>query len=231
MIDEFIDLIAECDSDFRSTNVVFHEIDSGASRPLRQPARRIPYGEQRNAIESEIEKLLENGVARPSTSPWASPVVMVKQKDGSWRMCVDYRRVNAATKFDCFPLPSLNEALDAVAGYSVFFSLDLAMAYHQVPVAPSDVEKTAFITHAGLFEMTKMPFGLCNAPSTYQRLMSIVLRRLMMRICLAYHDAVIVYSRHLFQHLRDLRAVFERLRVVGLKLKPSKCQLSRDEVL
>ena len=100
---------------------------------------------------------------------------MVKKKDGSWRMCVDYRRVNAATKFDCIPLPRLDEALDAVAGCSVFSFFDLEMAYHQVPVAPSDVEKTEFITHVGLFEMTKMPFGLCNAPSTYQRLMSIVL--------------------------------------------------------
>ena len=105
------------------------------------------------------------------------------------------------------------------------------MAYHQVPVALSDVENTAFITNAGLFEMTKMPFGLCNAPSTYQRLMSIVLSKLMTRICLAYLDDVIVYSHHHSQHLRDLRAVFERLRVAGLKLKPSKCQLFRDEVL
>ena len=156
---------------------------------------------------------------------------MAKKKDGSWRMCVDYRRVNAATKFDCFPLPRLDDALDAVAGCSVFSFLDLAMAYHQVQVALSDVEKTAFITHAGLFEMTNMPFGLSNAPSTYQRLMSIVLRGLMTRICLAYLDDVIVYSRHHSQHFRDLRAVFERLRVAGLKLKPSKCQLFRDEVL
>ena len=193
MVDKFIDVFAECDLDVVSTNIVFHEIDTGASCPLRHPARRIPYGEQRNAVESEIEKLLENGVARSSTSPWASPVVMVKKKDGYWRMCVDYRRVNAATKFDCFPLPPLDEALDAVAGCTVFSSLDLAMAYHQVPVAFFDVEKTAFITHAGLFEMTKMPFGLCNAPSIYQRLMSIVLRGLITRICLLYFDDVVVY--------------------------------------
>ena len=159
---------------------------------------------------------------------------MVKKKDGSWRMCVDYRRVNAATMFDCslpVPLPRFDEALDTVAGCSVFSSLDFAMAYHQVPVAPSDVEKTAFITHAGLFEMTKMPFGLCNAPFTYQRLMSIVLRGLMTRICLVYLDDVIVYSRHHSLHLRDLRAVFERFRIACLKLKPSKCQLFRDKVL
>ena len=114
---------------------------------------------------------------------------------------------------------------------AVFSSLDLAMAYHQVPVAPSDIEKTAFITHAGLYEMIKMPFGLCNAPSTYQRLMSIVLRGLIARICLAYFDDVIVFSRRLHQHLDDLRAVFQRVLAAGLKLKPSKCQLFRDEVL
>ena len=145
--------------------------------------------------------------------------------------CVDYRCVNAATKFDYFPLPRLDEALDAVVGCSVFSSLDLAMAYHQMPIAFSDVKKTAFITHAGLFEMTMMPFGLCNTPSTYQRLMSIVLRKLMTRICLAYLDNVIVYSRSHYQHLRDLKAVFERLRVAGLKFKPVKFQLFRDEVL
>ena len=160
MVEEFIDFFAECDSDVGSSNVVFHEIDTGALRPLRQPTRCIPFGEQRNAVETEIEKLLENGVARPSTSPWASPVVMVKKKDGLWRMCVDYRRVNAATKFDCFPLLRLDEALDVVAGCSVFSSFDLAMAYHQVPAVHFDVEKTAFITHANLFEMSKMPFNL-----------------------------------------------------------------------
>ena len=167
LIVEHLDIFAECDSDVGTTVIVFHEIDTGDSRPLRQPARRTPYGDQRTAIENEITKLLGAGIARPSTSPWASPVVMVKKKDGSWRMCVDYRRLNTVTKFDCFPLPRLDEALDAVANCKVFSSLDLAMAYHQVPVEPQDIEKTAFITHVGLFEKTKMPFGLCNAPSTY----------------------------------------------------------------
>ena len=212
---EFLDSFAKSDNDGGTTNLVFHEIDTGASRPLRQPARRLPYGEQRKAVESEISKLVDAGIARLSTSPWASPVVMVKKKDGGWRMCVDYRRLNTATKFDCFPLPRLDEALDAFSGAVVFSSLDLAMAYHQVPVAPQDVEKTAFITHMGLFEMAKMPFGLCNAPSTYQRLMSIVLQGLIGRICLAYLDDVIVFSKRKSDHLDDLREVFVRVQSGG----------------
>ena len=105
-------------------------------------------------------------------------------------MCVDYRRVDAATKFDCFLLPRFDEAFDHVVGCSVILSFDLAMAYYQLPVALSGVENSAFTTHAGFFEITKMPFGLCNAPSTYQRLMLIVLSGLMTRICLAYLDDV-----------------------------------------
>ena len=160
-------MFAENDVDVGTASFMFHEIDTGDMRPLRQPVRRLPYGDVREAVEKEIHKLTLAVIARTSTSPWASPVVMVRKKDGAWRMCVDYRRLTSITKFDCFPLPRLDEAVDAFAGATVFSSLDLAMAYHQVPVKPADVEKTAFITHVKLFEMVKMPFGLCNAPSTY----------------------------------------------------------------
>ena len=150
MVSKYLDVFAESDADVGTTNLTFHEIDTDYIRPLRQPERRIPYGEMRTAVESEIEKLVGAQIARPSTSPWASPVVMVQKKDGGWRMCVDYRRLYSVTKFDCVPLPRLDETLDAFAGATVFSSLDLAMSYHQVPVKPSDVEKTAFITHVGL---------------------------------------------------------------------------------
>ena len=133
---------------------------------LRQPVRRLPYGEMCAALKFEVNKLLSADIARASTSTWVSRVVMVREKDSGWRMCVNYRRLNSVTKFDCFSLPSLDNALDAFAGATVFSSLDLAMAYHEIPVKPSDVEKTAFITHVGFFEMQKMRFGLCNAPST-----------------------------------------------------------------
>ena len=146
-------------------------------------------------------------------------------------MCVNYRHLNSVTKFDCFPQPRVDEALDAFAGATVFSSFDLAMAYLQVPVKPSDVEKTAFITHVGHFEMQKMLFGICNAPSKYQRFMAGLLQGLIGRICLAYLDDVIVFSKKRSEHAADLEAVFDRIRFVGLKLKPSKCSLFANKVL
>ena len=156
---------------------------------------------------------------------------MVKKNDGSLRMCVDYRRVNATTKFDSFPLLRLDKTLNVFAGSVVFSSLNLAMTYHQVLLFADDVEQTAFITHLGLFEMARMPFGLCNAPSTYQRLMSIGLRGFIGKICLAYLDDVIVFSKKFSDHIEHLRAVFERIRSANLKLKPSKCYLFHDKVI
>ena len=208
LIVEHLDIFAECDSDVGTTYIVFHEIDTGDSRPLRQPARRTPYGDHRTAIENEITKLFGAGIARPSTSPLASPVVMLMKKDGSWRMRVAYRRLNTVTKFDCFPLLLFDEAFDAFANCKVFSSLDLAIAYHQVPVEQQDIEKTVFITRDGLFKMAKMPFGLCNAPSTFQRLMSIVPRELIYRIWIAYLDDVIVFSKQRTSHIDDNRTVF-----------------------
>ena len=147
-------------TDVVTTNLVFHKIDTGDVRPIRQFVHRLPYGEMRAAVESEIDKLVVADISRLSISPWASPVVMLRKKDGSWRLCVDYSQLNSVTKFDCFILPRLDKTLYSFAGATVLSSLNLAMAYHQVPVKPSDVEKTAFITHVGLFEMQKMPFGL-----------------------------------------------------------------------
>ena len=160
LVCKYLDIFAESDADVGTTSLVFHEIDTPDTRPLRQFVRRLPYGEVREALAKEIEKLTNAGIARPSTSPWASPVVMVRKKDGGWRMCVDYHRLNSVTKFDCFLLLRLDEALDAFACATVFSSLDLTIAHHQVPVKPADVEKTAFITHVGLYEMMKMFFGL-----------------------------------------------------------------------
>ena len=142
-----------------------------------------------------------------------------------------YCRLNSIINFDCFSLPRLDKVLDAFAGATVFSSLDFAVEYHQVPVKPADIENTAFITQAGRFKITKMPFGLCNSLSTYQRLMMSVLQIFIGRICLEYLDDVIVFFKRRGYHVNDLRTVLDRIRDAGLKLKPAKCNIFGKQVL
>jgi hypothetical protein len=230
IIDDNLDAFAVHDLDVGRVDRVFHQIHTGDSRPLRQPVRRLAYGEQREEVQKQIHNLLNAGLIRPSNSPWASPIVLVRKKDGSVRMCVDYRRLNQIAKMDAYPLPRLDETLDSFLGAQFFSSLDLAMGYHQVPVSPEDIEKTAFITHVGLFEFITMPFGLSGAPATFQRLMNSVLRGILGKFCAAYLDDIIVYSETESSHLQHLQEVFRRLRDAGLRLKTRKCVLFRPEV-
>lgn len=145
-------------------------------------------------------------------------------------MYVDYRRLNSITKFDCLPLPPLDKAFDVFSGAMVFSSLDLAITYHQVPVKPSDVVKTAFIKHVRFCKMSKMPFVLCNALLTYQRLMAGVIHDLIGRICLAYLNDVIVVTKKRFDHTANFRAVLDQISPPGLKLKNVKCSLFCEQV-
>ena len=230
LVREYADVFASSDVDLGRTGVVQHTINTGDAAPIKQRPHRIPYCE-RPKLEGEVHRLLDAEVIQPSSSPWASPIVLVRKKDGGVRMCVDFRKVNLVTKKDCFPLPRLDETLDALAGAKFFSSLDLLMGYHQVEMAPDDREKTAFVTHLGQFQYRVMPFGLTNAPATFQRLMSIVLHGHLGHICLAYLDDILIFARDFGEHVQRLRLVFQRLRDAGLKLKPSKCKLFRAETI
>ncbi|KRZ01755.1 Retrovirus-related Pol polyprotein from transposon, partial [Trichinella zimbabwensis] len=181
-------------------------------------------------MDQLIREMLRSGVIEPASGPWSSPVVLVRKKDGSHRFCVDYRKLNAVTRIDAQPIPRIDDTLDALAGAQWFSTLDLASGYWQVEVAECDREKTAFSTPMGLFQFRVMPFGLCNAPATFQRLMETALRGLTWKACLVYLDDIIVFGKTEKEHLELLEEVLSRLRAVGLKVKPGKCQLMRRSV-
>jgi len=229
LLTKFEDVFSATEGDLGRTNITEHKIDTGTARPIRQPLRRqpLPY---RDAIDKHLDQMLDSGVIEPAMSEWAANVVLAKKKDGTLRFCIDYRQLNAQTRKDSYPLPRTDECLDALSGAEWFSTLDLRSGYHQVAMDPKDSDKTAFVTRKGIFRWRVMPFGLCNAPATFQRLMDIVLSGLNFEICLVYLDDVIVFGQSWEEHLERLSSVFQRLRSARLKLKPSKCHLLRRTV-
>ena len=211
------------------TDRVCHKIDTGSALPVRLPYRRLPVS-KKGALEEEVDKMLEDGIIVPSESPWSSPVVMVTKKDGSCRFCIDYRRLNGITRKNAYPLPRIDESLDSLGGNQWFCTLDLQSGYWQIGMDPDDREKTAFTTHLGLFEWNVMPFGLCNAPATFENMMETMLRGLLFKKCLVYLDDVIVFGDSKESCLANLEQVLDRLISYNLKLKPKKCKLFRRTV-
>ena len=217
------------ENDLGRTGIIKHKITTGNTPPIKQPMRRVPIHMQ-DEVDRQIDEMLDNDIIQPSTSPWASGVVLVKKKDGTKRFCIDYRRLNDVTVKDAYPLPRIDESLDQLAGSKWFSCLDLSAGYWQVEVAPEDKQKTAFVTRRGLFEFNAMPFGLCNAPATFERLMETVLSGLHWQICLIYLDDIIVFGKTFPEMINNLDLVLQRFSQAGLKLKPKKCQLFRKEV-
>ncbi|CAN2387656.1 Reverse transcriptase (RNA-dependent DNA polymerase) [Pristimantis euphronides] len=226
---EFQEAFSRHPEDFGCAHAIEHGIPTGDTPPIRERYRQIPptmYQE----VKSMVSSMLSNQVIRESQSPWAAPVVLVRKKDGTLRFCVDYRKLNAHTVRDAYPLPRIEESLSALSQAKYFSTLDLASGYWQVPVAGGDKAKTAFILPMGLFEFNRMPFGLSNAPGTFQRLMEHCLGDLNFESVLIYLDDVVVFGSSFEDHLQKLRQVLGRLRDHGLKIKPNKCQLLQQRI-
>ena len=217
------------EGDLGCTTLISHDIPLLDDTPVRQRYRRIPPSEY-EAVKSHIHQLLDTQVIRESSSPYASPIVLVKKKDGSLRLCVDYRQLNKKTRKDAFPLPRIEESLDALSGARWFSTMDLTSGYNQVPVTEKDKLKTAFCTPFGLFEFNRMPFGLCNAPGTFQRLMERMFGAQHCQTLLLYLDDIIVFSSSVEEHLSRMDVVLSRLEQEGLKAKLEKCMFFQKEV-
>ena len=229
LLKRYADVIAFSDGDLGRTRMIQHPINTGDAPPARQPPRRLPIHRQQKATQL-VNEMLHKDIIEKSTSPWSSQIVLVKKKDGSVRFCVDYRKVNNLTKKDAYPLPRIDDTLDTLAGSKWFSTLDLLSGYWQVELSSKDKEKTAFATRDGLFQFKVMPFGLCNGPATFQRLMDLTLSGLQWSVCLVYLDDVIILGHNFNNHLDNLGEVFDRIKDAGLKIKPVKCDFFKKSV-
>ena len=218
------------DMDMGRTNLVKHHIKLTDPVPFKEAYRRIPP-QMYDEVKTHLQEMLDLGAIRPSNSPWASAIVLVRKKDGRLRFCIDLRKLNNRTVKDAYSLPRIESILDSLGGAQIFSTLDLKAGYWQVEMAEECKAYTAFTCGSlGFHECDTMPFGATNAPATFQRLMHDCLGELNMNWCIVYLDDIIIFSDTKEEHLKRLEAVFQKLCAAGLKLKPSKCFFFREEI-
>ena len=209
------------------TSLTEHTIHTGSAQAVRLAPYRIPHA-YRDAMIKELKEMEKDGIIEPSVSEWASPIVVVKKKDGDIHLCVDYRRLNAFTFMDAYPMPRTDELLDRLGKAKYITTLDLARGYWQVPMSEKDKAKTAFTTPRGLFQFQVMPFGLSGAPSTFQRMMDTLIRG-PESYTAVYLGDIIIFSETWKEHVQHIRAILTCLQESNLTAKPKKCQFGMFE--
>lgn len=227
---EFSDVFSKTPKYMGKTNLVEHKIDVGDAKPIKSKAYRVSQKEK-NIIDRQIAEMEKYDIIRPSQSPWASPVVLVKKKSGESRFCVDYRKLNDVTRKSAYTVPNIDDILTYLGNSKYFSTLDMYSGFWQVPISEDSKQYTAFQTQGhGLWEFNYMSFGLCNAPATFQALADRVFRDMKWKEILIYMDDIIIFSKTIEEHLSKLRKVFQRLRNAGLTLKPSKCEYLKEKI-
>ena len=229
LIRQYSDVFSHHDGDYGRCDIIQHRIEL-EGRPKRCGVRPL-NPTMRDELKRQLEDFRRNDFIQPSKSEFASPVVLVKKKDGGVRFCIDFRNLNTVTRKDAYPLPRISEVIDTLAQGRIFSTLDLKSGYHQIAMHPADQHKTAFITQHGLFEWKVMPMGLTNAPATFERLMELIMTGLTWESVLVYLDDVIVFGRDYAQHYERLERVFQRLRHANLKLSPKKCHIAKRRIV
>ena len=228
---EFDIILATKIDELQPTKLLPHTIPLvGDIKPIKQRGYRLSKV-QAQALKQEITKLIENGLIEPSNSPWSSPVVLVLKKNKKWRMCVDYRKLNNVTIKDSYALPIIDEILFSMGRrVKIFTTIDLFSGFHQIPMNKEDIPKTTFTTMFGNYQFKVMPFGLCNAPGTFQREMNRIFFPLIGVCMFVYIDDLVIFSQSIEDHIQDLKKVFSIIKNNGLKVNLEKCHFFKQKV-
>lgn len=230
LVDEFWMVFSRDDGDIGRVKKEYgvHDIKITNEIPIKQRPYNTPYAKEAIVNES-VQKMLQFGIIEPTDSDWASPIVLVKKPDGSERFCVDYRKLNAVTIKDCFPMPSIESKLNKLHGCKFFTSLDCTSGYWQISLSERAKKLVAFVCNKGLFQFNYMPFGLCNAGATFQRVIEKVIRNLSNSS--AYIDDILTFSKVFEAHLQHLRVLLEKLKEANIKVKTSKCKIACEDMV
>src|SRR5688572_1945590 len=227
---EFEDVCVKHNNDLGRTHLIKHRIKVTTDKPIHQKPYTITNPVKRKKLKEELDRMEKMGVIRKSYSPWVSPVTVVDKPDGTIRKCGDYRKLNDVTITHAYPIPIMNEELEKFKTAKYFTTMDAISGFWQVEMEEEDKEKTAFTTQYGLYEYNIIPFGLKNAPATFQKLMNKLLIEHIDEFVSVYIDDILIYSKTFEEHLQHLRKVFERLRYGKLKIKLRKCKFCEPEI-